>query len=166
MAQNDALLKSFPVIKQGWDELADLTGRKYSPVEMYKTEDAETIILGMGSICETATLAVDQMRDQGKKAGLVKLRLWRPLPVDDIKKALAGAKDVLVLDRAVSFGAANAPVTSEIRAIMYHESNRPNIHNVIAGLGGRDVTPDHIIEMLDMALADKTHGYNIFGVRS
>ncbi|MDR3603367.1 MAG: transketolase C-terminal domain-containing protein [Syntrophaceae bacterium] len=166
MAQNDALLKSFPVIKQGWDELADLTGRKYSPVEMYKTEDAETIILGMGSICETATLAVDQMRDQGKKAGLVKLRLWRPLPVDDIKKALAGAKDVLVLDRAVSFGAANAPVTSEIRAIMYHESNRPNIHNVIAGLGGRDVTPDHIIEMLEMALADKTHGYNIFGVRS
>ncbi len=166
MAQNDALLKSFPVIKQGWNELADLTGRKYSPVEMYKTEDAETIILGMGSICETATLAVDQMRDQGKKAGLVKLRLWRPLPVDDIKKALAGAKDVLVLDRAVSFGAANAPVTSEIRAIMYHESNRPNIHNVIAGLGGRDVTPDHIIEMLEMALADKTHGYNIFGVRS
>ena len=166
MAQNDALLKSFPVIKQGWDELADLTGRKYSPVEMYKTEDAETIILGMGSICETASLAVDQMRDQGKKAGLVKLRLWRPLPVDDIKKALAGAKDVLVLDRAVSFGAANAPVTSEIRAIMYHESNRPNIHNVIAGLGGRDVTPDHIIEMLEMALADKTHGYNIFGVRS
>jgi pyruvate ferredoxin oxidoreductase alpha subunit len=166
MAQNDALLKSFPVIKQGWDELADLTGRQYSPVEMYKTEDAETIILGMGSICETATLAVDQMRDQGKKAGLVKLRLWRPLPVDDIKKALAGAKDVLVLDRAVSFGAANAPVTSEIRAIMYHESNRPNIHNVIAGLGGRDVTPDHIIEMLEMALADKTHGYNIFGVRS
>ncbi|MGA8830024.1 MAG: transketolase C-terminal domain-containing protein [Desulfomonilaceae bacterium] len=166
MAQNDALLKSFPVIKQGWNELADLTGRKYSPVEMYKTEDAETIILGMGSICETATLAVDQMRDQGKKAGLVKLRLWRPLPVDDIKKALAGAKDVLVLDRAVSFGAANAPVTSEIRAIMYHESNRPNIHNVIAGLGGRDVTPDHIIQMLEMALADKTHGYNIFGVRS
>ncbi|MHB8203259.1 MAG: transketolase C-terminal domain-containing protein [Desulfomonilaceae bacterium] len=166
MAQNDALLKSFPVIKQGWNELADLTGRKYSPVEMYKTEDAETIILGMGSICETATLAVDQMRDQGKKAGLVKLRLWRPLPVDDIKKALAGAKDVLVLDRAVSFGAANAPVTSEIRAIMYHESNRPNIHNVIAGLGGRDVTPDHIMEMLEMALADKTHGYNIFGVRS
>ncbi len=166
MAQNDALLKSFPVIKQGWDELADLTGRKYSPVEMYKTEDAETIILGMGSICETASLAVDQMRDQGKKAGLMKLRLWRPLPVDDIKKALAGAKDVLVLDRAVSFGAANAPVTSEIRAIMYHESNRPNIHNVIAGLGGRDVTPDHIIEMLEMALADKTHGYNIFGVRS
>ncbi len=166
MAQNDALLKSFPVIKQGWNELADLTGRKYSPVEMYKTEDAETIILGMGSICETATLAVDQMRDQGKKAGLVKLRLWRPLPVDDIKKALAGAKDVLVLDRAVSFGAANAPVTSEIRAIMYHESNRPNIHNVIAGLGGRDVTPDHIIEMLEMALADKTRGYNIFGVRS
>lgn len=164
-AQNDALWKSFPVIKQGWNELAELTGRQYSPVELYRTEDAETIILGMGSICETASLAVDKMRDSGKKAGLVKLRLWRPLPVDDIKKALSGARDVLVLDRAVSLGAANGPVTSEIRAIMYHESNRPNIRNIIAGLGGRDVTPDNIIEMLEMALADKNYGYNIFGVR-
>ncbi len=166
MAQDDALWKSFPVIKQGWDELADLTGRKYSPVELYRTEDAETIILGMGSICETASLAVDRMRDEGKKVGLLKLKLWRPLPVEDIKKALTGAKDVLVLDRAVSFGAANSPVTSEIRAIMYHESNRPNIHNMIAGLGGRDVTPDDITKMLEMARADKNHGYNIFGVRS
>ena len=166
--QEEAMRNALEVIEQIHAEYAQLTTRSYGDglLEKYKTEDAETIILGMGSICETATLAVDQMRDQGKKAGLVKLRLWRPLPVDDIKKALAGAKDVLVLDRAVSFGAANAPVTSEIRAIMYHESNRPNIHNVIAGLGGRDVTPDHIIEMLEMALADKTHGYNIFGVRS
>ncbi|MGC8657910.1 MAG: transketolase C-terminal domain-containing protein [Desulfomonilaceae bacterium] len=164
-AQNDALLKSVPVIKQGWNELAELTGRQYAPIELYRAEDAETIILGMGSICETASLAVDKLRDSGKKAGLVKIRLWRPLPIDDIKKALSGAKEVLVLDRAVSFGAANAPVTSEIRAIMYHESNRPNIRNAIAGLGGRDVTPDNIIEMLEMAFADKNYGYNIFGVR-
>lgn len=165
MAQDKALWNSFPVIKQGWDELEQLTGRKYSPVELYRTEGAETIILAMGSICETASLAVDQMREQGKKVGLVKLRLWRPLPVDDIKKALSGAKDVLVLDRSVSFGAANSPVTSEIRSIMYHEPNRPNVYNTIAGLGGRDVTPDDITRMLQNALADKNHGYNIFGVR-
>ncbi|MGC8602582.1 MAG: transketolase C-terminal domain-containing protein [Desulfomonilaceae bacterium] len=166
MAQDDALWKSFPVIKQGWDELAELTGRKYSPVELYRTEDAETMLLGMGSICETASLAVDQLRDKGEKVGLVKLRLWRPLPIDDIKKALSGTKNVLVLDRAVSIGAANAPVTSEIRAIMYHESNRPKIHNTITGLGGRDVTPEHIIQMLEIALADTSYGYNISGVRS
>ncbi|MCX5872161.1 MAG: pyruvate ferredoxin oxidoreductase [Deltaproteobacteria bacterium] len=165
MSQDKALWNSFPVIKQGWDELAQLTGRKYSPVELYRTEGAETIILAMGSICETASMAVDQMREQGKKVGLVKLRLWRPLPVDDIKKALSGAKNVLVLDRAVSFGAANAPVTSEIRSIMYHEPNRPNVYNTIAGLGGRDVTPDDITRMVQNALADKNHGYNIFGVR-
>lgn len=165
-AQDEALWNSYPVIKQGWDELAELTGRKYSPVECYKTEGADTIILAMGSICETASLAVDKMREEGKKVGLVKLRLWRPLPVDDIIKALKGAKDVLVLDRAVSFGAANAPVTSEIRSIMYHEPDRPNVHNIIAGLGGRDVTPDHVIKMVESALVDTNYGYNIFGVRS
>ena len=81
-----------------------------------RTEGAETLILAMGSLSETASLAVDIMREQGKKVGLVKLRLWRPLPVDDLRKAFAGAKDVVVLDRSVSVGAANAPVTSEMAA--------------------------------------------------
>jgi pyruvate ferredoxin oxidoreductase alpha subunit len=165
MSQDQALWNSYPVIKQAWDELAALTGRKYSPVELYKTEEAETLILGMGTICETASLAVDKMREQGKKVGLVKLRLWRPLPVDDIKNAISGAKNLLVLDRAVSFGAANGPVTTEIQSIMYHEKERPNIYNVIAGLGGRDVTPEDIIKMLETALANKNQGYNIHGVR-
>ncbi|MEI6133721.1 MAG: transketolase C-terminal domain-containing protein [Desulfomonile sp.] len=165
MSQDQALWNSYPVIKQAWDELAALTGRKYSPVELYKTEGAETLILGMGTICETASLAVDKMREQGEKVGLVKLRLWRPLPVDDIKNAISGAKNLLVLDRAVSFGAANGPVTTEIQSIMYHEKERPNIYNVIAGLGGRDVTPEDIIKMLETALANKNQGYNIHGVR-
>lgn len=165
MSQDQALWNSYPVIKRAWDEQAKLTGRQYSPVELYKTEDAETLILGMGTICETASLAVDKLREKGQKVGLVKLRLWRPLPVDDIKKALSGSKNVLVLDRAVSFGGANGPVTAEIQSLMYHEPERPNIYNVVAGLGGRDVTPDDIINMLDLALTNKNQGYNIYGVR-
>jgi len=165
MAHDQALIKSRDVIVQAWDELAELTGRKYSPVELYRTEGAETLILGMGTICDTASLAVDRMRDEGKKVGLVKLRLWRPFPGDDIKKALAGAKDVVVLDRAICLGGANAPVTAEIRSAMYHEPNRPDVHCIIAGIGQRDVTPDDVVKMVDLALTEKTDGYHIYGVR-
>lgn len=164
-AHDVVLANSSPVVTQAWDELAKLTGRKYSPVETYKTEGADTLILGMGSICETASLAVDRMREEGKKVGLVKLRLWRPLPKDDLRKILSPAKDVLVLDRAVSLGAASAPVTSEIRALMYHEPQRPKIHCTIAGLGGRDVTPDDVVNMVESALSESDYDYHFYGVR-
>ncbi len=164
-AHDLAVSNSRPVIDKAWHDLAELTGRKYTAVELYKTEGADTIVLAMGSICETASLAVDKLREGGKKVGLVKLRLWRPLPVDDLKKALAGFKDVVVLDRALSPGAGNAPVTSEIRAVMYHEPQRPKIHCMIAGIGGRDVTPNDVCNMIDLALAEKTTDCHIYGVR-
>lgn len=164
-AFDHAVKNSRPVIDQAWKELAEVTGREYSAVELYKTDGADTLILAMGSLCETASLAVDNMRDQGKKVGLVKLRLWRPLPVNELRKVFAGAKDVVVLDRSVSVGAANAPVTSEMRAVMYHEAQRPNIHCMIAGIGGRDVTPDDVSNMVEMALSGSDDGYHIYGVR-
>lgn len=165
MAHTVALENSRPVIEKGWAEQAELTGRKYSAVEEYRTEDADTLIFGMGTICETASLAVDSMREKGKKIGLVKLRLWRPLPVDDLRRALGKAKDVVVLDRSLSIGAANAPVTQELRSLMYHETQRPKIHCMVAGLGGRDVTPDDVCAMVDMALSDSKNEYHIYGVR-
>lgn len=165
MAHENALLNSRPVIEKAWDELAQVTGRKYSAVEQYETEGAETIIFAMGSICETASLAVDAFRAQGKKVGLVKLRLWRPFPAEDVRKVLGAAKDVVVLDRSISLGAASAPVTSEIRALMYHEPQRPNIHCMIAGIGQRDVTPEDVVKMVEMALAEKTSDHHIYGVR-
>jgi len=165
MAHEQALLNSRPVIEKAWDELASLTGRKYSAVELYKTEGAETLILAMGSMCETASLAVDAMRAEGKKVGLVRLRLWRPLPAEDLRKILAGAKDVVVLDRSIALGAGNAPVTSEMRAIMYHEPKRPKIHCMIAGIGQRDVTGADVVKMVEMALSETTFDYHIYGVR-
>jgi pyruvate ferredoxin oxidoreductase alpha subunit len=165
MAHNQALINSRPIIDKGWEELAELTGRKYSAVETYQAEGAETLILGMGTICQTASLAVDKMRAQGEKVGLVKLRLWRPFPEEDLKKALSGAKNVVVLDRALSLGAANAPVTSEIRALMYHESDRPDVRCMVAGIGQRDVTPDDVVNMVNQAISEKPSGYPIYGVR-
>ncbi|MEW6112826.1 MAG: transketolase C-terminal domain-containing protein [Thermodesulfobacteriota bacterium] len=165
MAHDQALKNSMPVLQEGWNELTKVTGRKYAPVEQYRTDGAETLLLCMGSLCETASLAVDQMREAGRKVGLVKLRLWRPFPLAEVRKALSGAKDVVVLDRSITVGGANAPVTSEIRAAMYHEPQRPKIHCMIAGIGGRDVTPEDITNMVDLSLKGTNQEYYIYGVR-
>ncbi len=164
-ALDEAIWNSGPVVIEAWNELAELTGRQYKPVETYKAEGADTLILAMGSICETASIAVDEMRASGKKVGLVNLRLWRPLPTEELKKVLSSAKDVVVLDRALTPGGANSPLTSEIRALMYGESVRPNIYCMVAGLGGRDVTPADIATMVEKALTDKHLGHYIYGVR-
>ncbi len=165
MAHDRALIESRPIIDRAWQELAGLTGREYRAVEHYKTDGADTLIVAMGSVSETASLAVDQMREQGRKVGLIQLRLWRPFPLDEIRKALAPAKDVVVLDRSISTGGANAPVTSELRAAMYHEPQRPRIHCMVAGIGGRDVAPDDVVNMVDLALAGSGEEYQIYGVR-
>ena len=69
-----------------------MTGRYYHPIETYRTEDAETLLVTMGSFGETASVAVDQMRAEGRSVGLVKIRLWRPFPFDDFKKAVQGQR--------------------------------------------------------------------------
>jgi pyruvate ferredoxin oxidoreductase alpha subunit len=142
VAQNDALLKSKPEIIKAWKELGDLTGRHYNPVETYKTDGAETIFLTMGSIGETVAMAVDDLRDQGNAVGLIKLRLWRPFPFDELRKAAKGAKQMIVIDRAISYGGPGGPVASEVRSVFYGDKKMPAVTNFICGLAGRDVTPD------------------------
>jgi pyruvate ferredoxin oxidoreductase alpha subunit len=169
-AQNDALIGSYPEIIKAWKELGDLTGRYYKPVETYKTEGAETVFLTMGSIGETVSIAVDQLREQGKSAGLVKLRLWRPFPFEELRRALKEAKQVIVIDRAVSFGGPGGPVASEVRSAFYSEKNKPEITNFIAGLAGRDVTPADYIAIYEKTLNlvknnVKQEDYIIYGVR-
>jgi pyruvate ferredoxin oxidoreductase alpha subunit len=165
MAHDVALKNSKETIIKAWDELEKVCGRKYAPVEEYKTEGADTFILGMGSICETASLAIDAMREKGRNVGLINLRLWRPFPGEELKAILGKAKDVVVLDRSIALAGASGPVTSEIRSLLYSEPQRPNIHCMIAGIGGRDVTPDDVEKMVDMALDGKGKDYHIYGVR-
>ncbi len=164
-AMDVAVAESKKVILKAWDELAELTGRRYSPVETYKAEGADTLILAMGSTCETASLAVDKMREQGKNVGLVKLRLWRPFPLDELRSTLGPAKEVVVLDRAISPGAGCLPLSAEIKSVMYGAAQRPAIHSVCLGLGGRDVSPDDIVKAASMALTGQVSEYYIYGVR-
>jgi len=153
-AKDEAIKNSKKVIMEVWDEWAGMFGRSYKPVETYRTEDAEVLLLTMGSMGETAQIAIDQLRDHGVMAGLVKLRLWRPFPFAEIKDVLENAKKLIITDRAVSFGGPGGPLCSEIRSALYAENRRPAIYNYIIGLGGRDVTAHDFVDMFTKAIAD------------
>jgi pyruvate ferredoxin oxidoreductase alpha subunit len=168
-AQDEVLLQSKTVVEEVFKEFGERFGRSYSLVESYRADDAETVLMTMGSISETAMEAVDLMRAEGQKVGLVRLRLWRPFPADELRRAVAGAKVLAVVDRAVSFGGTAGPVAGEIRAALYHGEVRPYVASFIAGLGGRDVTGDDFCRMVTtaerMAAADEVHTYRMIGVR-
>jgi pyruvate ferredoxin oxidoreductase alpha subunit len=113
---------------------------------------------------------VDELRAQGQAAGLLKLRLWRPFPFEEFRQAVQGAKRLIVIDRALSFGGPGGPVAGEIRAALYGEAHMPAIVNFICGLAGRDVTPADYMEMyrraqqMDAAKV-RMEDYIMFGVR-
>ena len=168
-AQEVALLSSMRKILETWKAFGDLTGRYYHPIETYQAMDADTLLVTMGSFGETASVAVDQMREEGRSVGLVKIRLWRPFPFDDFRKAVLNAKQLVVIDRAISIGGPGGPVASEVKAALYGEENRPDVYNFVAGISGRDVSPSDYIKMVDKAEIEieegKKDGYEIYGVR-
>jgi pyruvate ferredoxin oxidoreductase alpha subunit len=168
-AKDEAVKNSKKVILDVWNEWGKLFGRSYKPVETYKADDADILMLTMGSMGETAQMAVDELRDHGIKAGLVKLRLWRPFPFAEIKAAVKNAKKLIVTDRAVSFGGPGGPVFSEIKSALYADTQRLAIYNYIIGLGGRDVAVNEFTGMFEKVLADTGNvaadTYEFWGVR-
>ncbi|MGQ9508538.1 MAG: transketolase C-terminal domain-containing protein [Thermodesulfobacteriota bacterium] len=167
-AQEIALRSSMPKILEIWKDFGEMTGRYYSPIETYRSEDAETLLVTMGSFGETASVAVDKLREEGRPIGLVKIRLWRPFPFEALKQATLKAKRLVVIDRALSVGACG-PVASEIKAALYGEPKRPSIYNFVAGISGRDVAPPDFIKMVDKAEIEieegNQEGFELYGVR-
>ena len=98
-AQDEALKASKPIIQELFNDFARQFGRQYKLVETYKTEDAETIIVAMGSIAQTAMTAIDAMRAKGKKVGIARIRVFRPFPAAELFEAIKGAKNLVLLDR-------------------------------------------------------------------
>ncbi|HOO40676.1 MAG TPA: transketolase C-terminal domain-containing protein [Syntrophales bacterium] len=168
-AREAAVVNSRKTILKVWDEWEKRFGRRYEPIESYKMKGAEVAVLTMGSMGETAEVAIDALREKGVPVGLLKLKLWRPFPYEDLQKAVKGVKSLIVMDRAVSFGGPGGPVASEIRSALYDDPNRPDLTNYIFGLGGRDVTVEDFITMIDkVRLADKKRPkehYEFYGVR-
>jgi pyruvate ferredoxin oxidoreductase alpha subunit len=168
-AQEVVLQSSISKIIEVWKKFGDLTGRYYNPIETYRAEDADTLLVTMGCFGETASVAVDQMREEGRSVGLLKIRLWRPFPFDAFKKATLHAKQLVVIDRAVSIGGPGGPVASEVRSALYGVEGHPVVYDFVAGISGRDVAPTDFIKMTDKAEIEieegNKEGYEIYGVR-
>jgi pyruvate/2-oxoacid:ferredoxin oxidoreductase alpha subunit len=127
-------------------------GRAWGVVERYRCDGAGTVVVTMGSMCGTAREAIDAMRDAGESVGLVKVRLFRPLPVAALRAALGGVRDVVVLDRNHSPGAGGI-LHQELRAALYGMPGAPRVHGLLAGVGGVNVSPERIVEFVDRARA-------------
>jgi pyruvate ferredoxin oxidoreductase alpha subunit len=168
--QAEAMRNAKKVILQIAEEYEKLTGRKYGLFEEYRMEDAEVGIVILNSSAGTAKEVVDKLRDEGVKAGLVKIRVFRPFPADEIAKALSGLKALAVMDKADSFSAAGGPVFAEVRSALYGAKANTDVISYIYGLGGRDVTMDDIEKvyrnLIDIAKTGKiSETYNYVGVR-
>lgn len=167
-AQDEAVKNSKAVIVEAWKQFGDKFGRYYKPVETYKTEGAETVFITMGSLSETAMTAIDKLQAAGKKVGLVRIRLFRPWPTEELTAALKGVKTVIVIDRALMLNGLCGPVCAEVKAMLYNEQQRPQIRNFVAGLGGRDVTVENFEEMVEKATSSspgESVAYEIINVR-
>jgi pyruvate ferredoxin oxidoreductase alpha subunit len=136
-------------IKEIFSELAQISGRDHGGlIEAYRTEDAEMALLAMGSVAGTAKEAVDQLRMQGKKVGLVKIRCYRPFPHEDIWEAIKGTRVVGVMEADFSMGSEGA-VGMDLKAKLCGRPDAPLVLDFIAGLGGREVNTDIIAELVD-----------------
>ena len=168
-AQEENLQNSKAVIMEAWKEFNDVFGRSYAPVETYRTEGAKTLLLTMGSYSQTAMTAVDKMRDAGKEVGLVRIRLWRPFPVEEFRQAVKGAETLVVFDRAYSLGGQAGPVCSEVRSVLYNQADKPDVVSIIGGIGGRDVTVAGFEEIItrgtEIAKKGSDREFEIYGVR-
>jgi pyruvate ferredoxin oxidoreductase alpha subunit len=163
--EHDKALKGArDVIAKAGKEFATLFGRDYSAmVEGYQLNDAETVIVAMGSLCGTIKDAIDEMRADGKKVGLLKIRVFRPFPSEDVAKFIKAAQQVqriAVLDKNISLGAKGATAL-EVKDALY--GSAVPIWNYILGLGGRDVRKKDIKDIV--ALAEKGQGDQFYGLR-
>ena len=168
-AQEVNLKAAKEIILQCWDEFGSRFHRYYHPVECYHCEGADVLLLTMGSFSETAMVAIDKMRKEGRSVGLLKLRLWRPFPFDEIRQAVKNAEVLIILDRAISFGGPGGVVCSEIRSALYNEEKKPKVISFVGGLGGRDITVAGFGEIVNKGIEISQRGseqeFEMFGVR-
>lgn len=147
--QEIALENSKSVILEVAKKFKKISGREYGLFEEYRTKDADYIMLIMGSAAGTAKQAVDEMRAHGRKAGVLKLRVFRPFPAEEIAKALSGCKAVAIMDRCESYNANGGPLGSEVTSALFRNKVMVETVNYIYGLAGRDFTTDETKTIFD-----------------
>jgi pyruvate ferredoxin oxidoreductase alpha subunit len=150
-AIHKAMITGKPRIKEILDELSAITGRENSGlIEAYRTHDADVILVAMGSVAGTVKDAVDELRDAGKKVGLVKIRCYRPFPHEEIRQAVNGSKVVAVMDANFSMGSEGA-VGLDLKAKLIGRPDAPMVIDYIAGLGGREINTRTIADLVAKA---------------
>ncbi len=138
--QADAMKNAKKVIKEVAEDFEKWTGRKYEFFEKYKLDDAEIAIVCMNSTAGTTKAVVDKLREKGVKAGLLKVRMFRPFPAEEIAEALSNLKAVAILDKADSLNAAGGALFEDVTSAMYVNEKHVPMVNYIYGIGGRDTT--------------------------
>lgn len=144
----EAMEVSKVIAKKAMEEFERVFGRNYGVIECYQTDDAEVILVTSGTITSTARQVVDALRKEGKRVGLLKIRMFRPFPTEDIVAVLRNARKVAVIDKNVSFGHCGV-FAMETKAAMYNEKLKPPIFGFITGLAGIPVTPAMVTEIVD-----------------
>ena len=151
---DEAMHRSVAKIKQAYEEFKEIFGRgDPSPfVEEYMTEDAEIIIVGMGTLALPVRVAVRRYQEQGRKVGFLRVKFFRPFPTEELQEILTKCKAVCVIDRDYSYGAPSfgGVLFTELRSALYPMEKRPHMLNFIAGLGGREVHVNDVNEMVDI----------------
>ena len=149
-----ALEAAKAVIPEISSEFGDVFGRDYGGlIEEYRCDDAEYVLMAMGSVVGTLKDTVDDLRNDGVRAGAIKLRSYRPFPVDEIRSALTGLEAVGILDKNISLGFEGALFT-DVKASLYRDDNAPKAFGFIAGLGGRDIPKRMFVKMFDCIRGD------------
>lgn len=155
----EALKAAKGKITSVFEEWAAISGRDYGGlIEAYRTQDADVVLVAMGSMAGTAKDAVDYMRSQGEKVGLVKIRCFRPFPYEEIWEAAKQAKAIAVVDANLSLGSEGA-IGMDLKAKLYGVPNPPLVVDIIAGLGGRDVNAERIKQIVDKVKEVQSTGF-------
>ena len=165
-----AMVNAKQAVLDGAKEFEKVTGRSYGRFDAYRLEDADYAMVLIGSAAGTAKDAVDELRDKGVKAGLLKIRLFRPFPAQEIANALAHVKAMAIMDRAESLSSQGGPLGSEVMAALYRARSQALAVNYIYGLGGRDMRVEHAEEVFEQLrqIADAgevTDAYRYLGLR-
>ncbi|MDR2018217.1 MAG: pyruvate ferredoxin oxidoreductase [Syntrophobacterales bacterium] len=171
-AQEMAIRNSKVVVKEVMEEYGKKFGRHYNIVETYNIDKADVIFVALGSVGENIKTAIDSLKDQGKEAGLVQLRLFRPFPAEEILAAVKGVKNIAVIERVMPAGAPNGPLFQEISTVVHMSGAEVSMTNYIVGLGGRDVLPEDFEDIYNDIVSGKNSelqdekNFTVIGVRA
>jgi pyruvate ferredoxin oxidoreductase alpha subunit len=156
--QMEAMKYTLKTIKAVDKEFEKITGRKLEYVYPYKMEDAEVAVVGLGSAMGTVREVVDELRAEGVKAGMIKMRLFRPFPEEDLKNAIGKVPVLGVMEKAYSIGGPGAPLYEEVKTALYDSPKRPLVADYINGLGGKDTSPEMIRDVFKSLQKIKERG--------